>query len=184
MTSWRDEGEPYLLFTSHPAPSLAPFIIIFQIRSTHERGQDFSSEALRGSHADSSTSEASDGQWPRQASIQHRGQQHCSTGHTDTHTHTHTHTEASQCNTNTGQAAVTLRGLILLHCAAVFLWHIGFICCHSGLSDVWTRIQAETIIDQPTSRIICATITSNHTHTHSHTHSRSPPPWTERWIIE
>lgn len=38
------------------------------------------------------------GQWPRQASIQHHGQQHCSAGHTNTHrggrlpqSHTHEH---------------------------------------------------------------------------------------------
>lgn len=126
--------------------------ILHQIRTWVRTGLFFFfPEGPHAQYADSSTPEASDGQWPHQASFQHRGQQHCSTGHANTpwgffqsthssvldmqHTHTHTHTKASQCKTQTGRAAVIL-GLIMCFSSLCwcFWWDKG---SSAATLDVW-----------------------------------------------
>lgn len=78
-----DQGEPSdLHFYLHPSQQ-------HHFTSDPHMSEDrtfffFFPEGPHAQYADSSTPEASDGQWPHQASFQHRGQQRCSTGHANT----------------------------------------------------------------------------------------------------
>lgn len=155
------------LFTSHPAPSLAPFIFSF-LHQSHtwartgllQRGPPGLScrqQRLWSQRWAVATPGLDSAPWT--ATLQYRP-------------HTHTHTEASQCNTNTGQAAVTLRGLILLHCAAVFygIWASSAATLDCLMSEHVYRLKPISISQPPES-----SVQQSHqiTHTHTHTYSRS-----------